>query len=152
MYRPQGLLYVIAYFTLVLGLIEEMPMPPVLLDCLNSCHKVTNITTTVGEHIYKTCLEANTMRSKDISWSWVNASWFIYGPDHQVHKRQTGGLRFPPSGFRIRKEYRQLTDSERNRFHAALNRMQTWSAQHYGIKSSKFATFCPQITKPNYTT
>ncbi|KAL3860853.1 hypothetical protein ACJMK2_010917 [Sinanodonta woodiana] len=125
MYRPQGLLYAFVCFTLVHGLIEDIPMPQSLLDCLNSCHKVTNITTTVGEHIYKVCLETNTMRSNDISWSWVNASWFVNAPIHQLHKRQTGGLRFPPSGFRIRKEYRQLTDSERNRFHAALNRMQT---------------------------
>jgi len=37
-------------------------------------------------------------------------------------KRQAGMI-FPPSGFRIRREYRRLTDGDRMALHAAFNQM-----------------------------
>ncbi|KAK3608049.1 hypothetical protein CHS0354_031035 [Potamilus streckersoni] len=101
--------------------IKYMPWPENLIACLDAFHKMTDITEEVGENIFKHCIEGHNISNNKLTWNWVNNTGVddLPGVKHQV----TNPVTSPPSGYRTRKEYRTLTDKERNRFHEALNAM-----------------------------
>ncbi|KAL3860855.1 hypothetical protein ACJMK2_010919 [Sinanodonta woodiana] len=115
------LVFITACPFLVAADIQYMPWPEHLFSCLESFQKVTDITEEVGEHIFRHCIDVQNIKSSKLSWSWVNITGV--GGLPRTKRQATTPITSPPSGYRIRKEYRTLTDDERNRFHAALNAM-----------------------------
>ncbi|KAK3608053.1 hypothetical protein CHS0354_031041 [Potamilus streckersoni] len=137
-----------AFVSVAYTLMEEMPMPPELLSCLQSFQAKTNITSTVGEDVFTFCLNKFLWKADSIRWIGYNVTEadlrFISSiTTSLLHrgrtKRQTGPGNAPGTGFRVRREYRMLSDAERNAFHTALNEMKrsgqydTFARLHSGI-------------------
>ncbi|KAL3860839.1 hypothetical protein ACJMK2_010903 [Sinanodonta woodiana] len=135
-----------AFLSVAYALMEEMPMPPELLSCLQAFQAKTNITSTVGEEMFTFCLNKFLWRADSIRWSGYNVteedlrlvSSLTTSLLHRA-KRQTDPGNAPGTGFRVRREYRMLSDAERNAFHSTLNEMKrsgqydTFARLHSGI-------------------
>ncbi|KAL3860837.1 hypothetical protein ACJMK2_010901 [Sinanodonta woodiana] len=136
----------------VSGLIEEIPMPPELQSCLKDFHNKTSISDTVGEKIFSYCLNNFLWKTETINWGEFNVTQADLEYFHRLvdqlitrhaparGKRQaTGSVLFPPSGFRIRREYRRLNVFERNTFHRAVIELKRrgeydlFASMHQGI-------------------
>ncbi|KAL3860838.1 hypothetical protein ACJMK2_010902 [Sinanodonta woodiana] len=126
---------------MVNALLEEMPMPVELDSCLQSFKSKNNITNIVGEKLFTFCLNGFLWKTERIRWSGYNVTqadldYFNSLVDRLLYfrtqentrtKRQArpGGrpVPFPPTGPRIRREYRRLPDPERALFHRLINEL-----------------------------
>ncbi|KAL4234838.1 hypothetical protein ACF0H5_006479 [Mactra antiquata] len=94
--------------------------------------KIVNITM---EDLHLQCLQAFFWKFMEISWSALNITeddkaYINSLMGSYVHrgrqKRQAGPRRiFPLTGFRVRREYRRLSDGQRFAYHAAVNTLKT---------------------------
>ncbi|KAK3592504.1 hypothetical protein CHS0354_026626, partial [Potamilus streckersoni] len=154
-----------------------MQLPSILEQCLDGYRQKTDIMQSVGERIYKMCINEYIMYTDKISWTWLNSTRQTDGSIFEkeslgdlprsvlgsvgvsekapldsvlksnissifgfssinkrkssnenkfVNRRKLPNLNMekgPKSGFRIRREYRTLSDAEREAYHAAINKL-----------------------------
>ncbi|XP_052819006.1 tyrosinase-like protein [Mya arenaria] len=134
----------------------QAELPPDLADCISRLSNKTSDTAAFlpsPEEAHMHCLQEFIWRTDQVNWDQFNVtakdvdfisslikSIFASPKGKSRSKRQTnrGGI-FPPTGFRIRREYRRLSDGERFAYHAALNQMKmngqydTFANLHQGI-------------------
>lgn len=117
--------------------IIESEIPKELRQCAQSNLNRTdhaNLVRTSTEDIHVHCLQQYLWRSDNVNWKGINMSTFEKSFInsliesvflHGRSRRQVNTVRrtFPPTGFRIRREYRRLSDQERFAFHAAINQL-----------------------------
>ncbi|KAL5022794.1 hypothetical protein ScPMuIL_001949 [Solemya velum] len=100
----------------VSAMIEEMPVPPKLMSCFESHYKRKNVSSIDPEKINFACTQKYVYTQIDhpaLNLSQEAKEWMkrlIIIPNHR-RKRQN---------LRIRREYRRLSDQERDQFHNAI--------------------------------
>ncbi|KAL3837510.1 hypothetical protein ACJMK2_022862 [Sinanodonta woodiana] len=108
---------------LVSGLIEEIPMPPEIQSCLKIFQNNTSVADTVEEGMFFSCLNGFLSRPKEGNPYECELSVYDWQYFYRLNKQSVkyvNGVPVPRSGFRIRKEYRQLSYHARRAFHKAV--------------------------------
>ncbi|KAL3860840.1 hypothetical protein ACJMK2_010904 [Sinanodonta woodiana] len=134
--------------------LEFLPMPQEMISCFNYFHQKCNLTNAVGHSLNRHCVNSYYFHSDKIKWEWTNLTDFDIHylnflrrrlfDNHFRGKRQSDINPSPPTGFRVRKEYRRLTDSERTAYHSVLNVMKrngeydTFARIHSGPNMGQF--------------
>ncbi|XP_052817719.1 tyrosinase-like protein 2 [Mya arenaria] len=110
-------------------------MPAEVQQCVAQLTNGTNDGAKVSEEAHIQCMQQFVWKADRKRWDgavnmtdketeFINdiiRSVFKRGPGSSRSKREVGPGIFPPTGFRIRKEYRRLTDFERMAVHDAFN-------------------------------
>ncbi|XP_053402479.1 putative tyrosinase-like protein tyr-3 [Mercenaria mercenaria] len=127
--------FAILYHILVITQVQtlETDLSKEIPRCLQTVGNSSKITDTDIIH----CVQQFMWQTGNVVWSQFNITkkeeQFInslIGTAHERKKRQVGATEninsqnnFPRNGFRIRREYRTLSDRERSDFHSAVNKM-----------------------------
>ncbi|KAL3837245.1 hypothetical protein ACJMK2_022613, partial [Sinanodonta woodiana] len=135
---------------LVSGMVEEIPMPSEMQSCLKVFQNNTSVADTVGEGLYFTCLNRFISRQKandpddcDLS----EDDWAYFDKLIMQSLKYVDGVPVPLSGFRIRKEYRQLSNQARNAFHKAVIELKNVS-NNYKMYEEALRRIDPTVSLP----
>ncbi|KAK3605740.1 hypothetical protein CHS0354_013539 [Potamilus streckersoni] len=112
----------------VLCMIEEIPLPADIQECLDQVHTKTNLTEVVGENVVWRCVHGSLWKkakeNPNNQLSDKALKWFATLINKSVNKGDLQGRRSrarrQTARLRVRREYRMLSDTERNNFHQAL--------------------------------
>lgn len=150
-FRILACVVIVSLATMTNGQIPEEEMPREIKECIHTLTLRTNMSDLayLPENIHIRCLQEFMWKFGDVQWEKFNVTEkdkkfvnsligsLVY---HSRQKRQVGpGGVFPSTGFRIRREYRRLTDFQRFIFHDTLRRMKnalqydTFARMHSGI-------------------
>ena len=112
----------------VFGLIEEIPLPRDIQSCFDRTHAKGNLTELIGEKVLWHCvhgsLSKQTSESAGAKIPEVASKWFadlIYKGLRDAEHRKRTKRQAQRRPLRVRREYRMLSDMERNLFHRAIN-------------------------------
>ncbi|WAR13051.1 TYR3-like protein [Mya arenaria] len=135
----QATIWLLAISTVVVSQSTRMDtysdMPAEVQQCVAQLTNGTNDGAKVSEEAHIQCMQQFVWKADRIRWDaavnmtdketeFINdiiRSVFKHRQQSSRSKRQIGQGIFPPTGFRIRKEYRRLTDFERMAVHDAFN-------------------------------
>ncbi|KAK3086853.1 hypothetical protein FSP39_024431 [Pinctada imbricata] len=116
----------ISYFGAGLAFIEEIPLPSDYEQCLDTQYRRTDLTRSVGYHVYWRCKQKSAMRYAMESGTNMTYEEYRYmisllPPRNLFFSSGFKDFHHPNAEPRIRKEYRRMTESERNAYHHAIN-------------------------------
>ena len=111
-----------------IGLIEEIPLPLGIQSCFNRMHTKGNLTELIGEKVLWHCVHGSLSKQSSESAGAkipeVASKWFadlIYKSLRDAEHRKRTKRQAQRRPLRVRREYRMLSDVERNLFHRAIN-------------------------------
>ncbi|XP_052818134.1 tyrosinase-like protein [Mya arenaria] len=114
------------------ALIDEIPLPVDIQKCFDNAYEKGNLTRQIAEKLVWHCVHGSlwtrTGSAAQNKMPEVAMKWFaelIHQSIREAHsrrrmRRQTGRRRLVPR-VRIRREYRLISDADRDRFHRAIN-------------------------------
>ena len=108
------------------SMIEEIPLPQDYEQCLDNQYQKTDLTRSVGYHVYWKCKQQSAYsRSMEngynITYDEYNYMITLLPPREIFSSAGFKTFRAPNAKPRIRKEYRRFTENERKSYHRAIN-------------------------------